>query len=241
MKSHQITPVMYAMEWFTTLFAYSLPPATCWELWDLLILKGISMLYLVGVAILVTIEEEVMAAHPEKVLEVLREHTWRLTFGQIKEACMRLARDPPNTELYSHTQSSLTMSRPLQVHLTPDSKSRKSDGVMVPPPRNGGTPTTERSWLGEAKNKDKRESDSKGKRRGSGEFKRNARNNVVQPPRKVDKNAVRRRSTKSDTTPLAIAHGRGAGGWALAGIGGPGSGGSDFVERSATNSAAAFT
>mmetsp|Transcript_6840 Transcript_6840/g.13429 ORF Transcript_6840/g.13429 Transcript_6840/m.13429 type:complete len:179 (-) Transcript_6840:87-623(-) len=178
-----------------------------------------------------------MAAHPEKVLEVLRENTWRLNFGQIKEACMRIARDPPNTELYSHTQSSLSMSRPLQVHLTPDSKSRRSDGVMLPLPIKQSTPNTARSWLEE------NESDRKGHRRRSRELNRQARAKVAPIPRakKASKIVGRRRGSSSETTPLPIPNGRGAGGWALAGLGGgPGSGGPDYMERSSTN-ASSFT
>ena len=152
---------------------------------------------------------------------------------------MRLARDPPNTELYSHTQSSLSMSRPLQVHLTPDSKSRRSEGAMVPPPANLSTPSSARSWMGAS------ESDRKSKRRGTRGHHQQARKAALGAKGTGIKNGMRRgklASSSSETTPLPIVNGRVAGGWTLAGIGGGvGSGGPDYVERSSTNTALAFT
>eukprot|EP00468_Gymnochlora_sp_CCMP2014_P010288 CAMPEP_0167756414 /NCGR_PEP_ID=MMETSP0110_2-20121227/9374_1 /TAXON_ID=629695 /ORGANISM="Gymnochlora sp., Strain CCMP2014" /LENGTH=531 /DNA_ID=CAMNT_0007642525 /DNA_START=628 /DNA_END=2223 /DNA_ORIENTATION=- len=108
LKMHNVLPVMYAMEWFTTLFAYSMSSSTVWQIWDLLILQGFDTLHLIGIAVLVNIKEDLMTGHPEKILEILRKSTMKITGAQIRNICLKLAKDPPKCdELYSKSETNI--------------------------------------------------------------------------------------------------------------------------------------
>jgi len=115
LERHQVLPLMYAMEWFTTLFVYSLPSKTVWEVWDLLMLQGFNLLHLVGVAILIRLQDTLLKGHPEKLLEILRKHMWGIQGREIRELCMKLARDAAegSEDLYSHTCRSSSINEPL--------------------------------------------------------------------------------------------------------------------------------
>ncbi|GAB5354254.1 hypothetical protein AAMO2058_000103800 [Amorphochlora amoebiformis] len=129
LHQHQVLPLMYAMEWFTTLFSYSMPTTTVWEIWDLLLLEGFGLLHLIGVAVLITLQDVLMTGHPEKLLEILRKQTWRITGAQIRKVCLRLAKDPPQFQtLYSRACVSTTKHRPLVVDMN-ESKVPSSDST----------------------------------------------------------------------------------------------------------------
>jgi len=134
LEKHHVSPLMYAMEWFTTLFAYSLPCKTVWEVWDLLVLKGFSILHLVGVAVLVHLQEPILLSHPERLLETIRKGSWKIAGNQIRETCMRLARDPCSPNLYSHTQKKVSDRRPLRTaSIDPTSDYKKPQSKTVSP------------------------------------------------------------------------------------------------------------
>lgn len=153
MRQHNVMPLMYAMEWFTTAFVYSLPYDTVSRVWDLLFLRGVGVLQLVGVAILFHLRETLMACHPETILATLKRSTWHVTGDDILGTCLRMAKDPPNSALYS--RACLTAQQPavrpddIDMQDAPDSAraSVRSDApVLVTLPRRNAS---RRSGLGD--------------------------------------------------------------------------------------------
>ena len=68
LQTHGITPDMYALEWFMTLFCKKLNLDTVARVWDCYVLCGESIVYRVAVAIMMCLKEPLMAASNEMSL-----------------------------------------------------------------------------------------------------------------------------------------------------------------------------
>lgn len=82
LKSLGIKPVMYASEWFSTLFAYNFDFELTSRIWDVFFLEGLDYLLKIAMAILKISEEHVLKLNFEKTLMYLKERGYNTVIDE---------------------------------------------------------------------------------------------------------------------------------------------------------------
>lgn len=82
LKSLGIKPVMYASEWFSTLFAYNFDFELTSRIWDVFFLEGLDYLLKIAMAILKISEEHVLKLNFEKTLIYLKERGYNTVIDE---------------------------------------------------------------------------------------------------------------------------------------------------------------
>jgi len=79
----QITPDMYASQWFLTLLTYDVPIDISYKIIDLFIIKGFKIIFKIIIAILINIEEDVITMNYESTLMKLPNCTKNIDFDRV--------------------------------------------------------------------------------------------------------------------------------------------------------------
>ena len=79
----QITPDMYASQWFLTLLTYDVPIDISYKIIDLFIIKGLKIIFKIIISILISIEEDVITLNYENTLMKLPNCTKNIDFDGV--------------------------------------------------------------------------------------------------------------------------------------------------------------
>jgi hypothetical protein len=93
LRKEGVLPTMYCSHWFITLFAYTLPFDHLLRTWDIFFLEGIKVIFRVGLALLKTAEEELVALPFEQLLAALnskRFPAFSKPPGQLMKVAMQI-------------------------------------------------------------------------------------------------------------------------------------------------------
>ena len=86
-----IHPSMYASQWFITVFSYSLPMKTVLRIWDIFMLEGLKVVFQVGIALLQTAEEDLLALPFEVLAANLRHFPVKAPVTSLRNSQVELA------------------------------------------------------------------------------------------------------------------------------------------------------
>jgi hypothetical protein len=67
---------MYCTHWFNTIFAYSLPFEHLLRVWDVFLLEGMKTVFRVGLALLASGQDHLLAQPFEQLVEALNGRKW---------------------------------------------------------------------------------------------------------------------------------------------------------------------
>lgn len=68
-----MTPLLYASEWFSTLFVYNFPLDVVARLWDIFFVEGVEYLFKVALAVLTIFQEELLLLSFEGIVKFLKD------------------------------------------------------------------------------------------------------------------------------------------------------------------------
>ena len=69
-----VTPMLYATQWFMTIFSTNLPLELTLRIWDIFFIEGQKILFRIGLAIMKINEKELMKADFEKVSSIIKDY-----------------------------------------------------------------------------------------------------------------------------------------------------------------------
>eukprot|EP01122_Echinamoeba_exundans_P009352 TRINITY_DN3284_c0_g1_i1.p1 TRINITY_DN3284_c0_g1~~TRINITY_DN3284_c0_g1_i1.p1 ORF type:complete len:486 (+),score=65.15 TRINITY_DN3284_c0_g1_i1:45-1502(+) len=73
LKQENVSPLMYASEWFSTIYSYNFPFELTCRIWDIFLVEGLNYLLKIGLAILKIAEKDVLKLRFEQIILHLKE------------------------------------------------------------------------------------------------------------------------------------------------------------------------
>ncbi|CAI2379821.1 unnamed protein product [Moneuplotes crassus] len=74
-----IQPSLYLYQWFMSLFAKALNMDITCRIWDLLLIDGVQILYKTSIALLVTLQEDLIESEFDEIMQILRNTSKKIT------------------------------------------------------------------------------------------------------------------------------------------------------------------
>jgi len=72
LEAESVRPLYYCAEWFSTLYSYNVPMVVTARIWDVLLFEGPEFLFRVGLAILKTVEEDLLKQNFDNIMLLLK-------------------------------------------------------------------------------------------------------------------------------------------------------------------------
>ena len=83
MKALNVTPLLYASSWFSTMFAYNFPPPLCARIWDVFLVEGIAYLLKVALAVVAIYHDRLLTLGFEQLIATLKRAPEELDTQQV--------------------------------------------------------------------------------------------------------------------------------------------------------------
>jgi len=73
LKTQDVSPVLYAPQWFITLFAYNLPMETLLRLWDIMLHEGMKIVFKLSIYLIKTVEKDLLKSDFMEIVRTLKD------------------------------------------------------------------------------------------------------------------------------------------------------------------------
>jgi hypothetical protein len=93
-KANNVTPLLFASEWFSTLFCYGFAPATSFRVWDFYLVHGISFLLRTALAVLVRAQDALLRMEFDDMIGFFKSMGQSLQANDLLPAALAIELDP---------------------------------------------------------------------------------------------------------------------------------------------------